>query len=128
MNEKIAFPAEQLCNLAISILQITSLEERILNALACKELYGMQIIEAFDDVSGGEVTISLGTLYPVLARLEKQSFIVSREVKGSTLSKGGSRRKVHTITQQGLKALSDAQKLRNDLYQWKPAYGSEVYT
>jgi PadR family transcriptional regulator, regulatory protein PadR len=109
------------------IVQLTSLEETILTALTGKKLYGLQIIDAFYEASEGKRTISLGTLYPVLARLEKQGLITSTEVKGSTLSKGGAKRKFYMISPTGLQALSETQHFRNELHRWKPGYGNEAY-
>jgi PadR family transcriptional regulator, regulatory protein PadR len=129
MNTSVANGAstrELLQEFAVSIIQLTSLEETILTTLTGKKLYGLQIISAFSEASNGSRTISLGTLYPILNRLEKQELIISMEVKGSTISKGGSKRKFYTITLKGTQALSEIQKFRSELYQWKPGYGNEA--
>jgi PadR family transcriptional regulator, regulatory protein PadR len=119
---------ELIQELAMSVVQLTSLEETILTALTGRKLYGLQIINAFSETSGGRRNISIGTLYPILNRLEKQELISSEEVKGSTIAKGGSKRKFYTITPKGHQALSDIRIFRSDLHQWMPGYGNESYT
>jgi PadR family transcriptional regulator, regulatory protein PadR len=109
------------------ISQLSSVDEAILTVLSGKELYGLQVIDAFNEVSNGARNISIGTLYPVLARLEKQGFISSRLHDGSTLSKGGSRRKFFKVTESGAYILSENQLFRNQLRQWKPGYGETAY-
>ena len=108
--------------------QLSATDESILNAFFGKELYGLQIIEAFNEVSKGTRTISIGTLYPILSRMEKQGLVSSQFHNGSSLAKGGARRKLYKVTQSGLYALSENQRFRNELRQWEPGYGSSVYT
>jgi PadR family transcriptional regulator, regulatory protein PadR len=111
-----------------SVNFFSTFEEIILIALSHHELYGLQIVNAVKDVSGGSRTISLGTLYPILGRLEKQELISSRLHNGSTLSKGGARRKFFKITEAGSHSLSEIQNFRNGLHQWRPSYGETAYT
>jgi PadR family transcriptional regulator, regulatory protein PadR len=110
-----------------TVPQISGIDEGILTALVGNKLYGLQIIDAFNQVSNGTRTISVGTLYPVLARLEKQGLISSELHDGSTLSKGGARRKFYELTETGTYVLSENQRFRNELYQWKPGYGESAY-
>jgi PadR family transcriptional regulator, regulatory protein PadR len=106
---------------------LSSVEEAILTVLHGNELYGLQIVDAFKEVSQGAKTINVGTLYPILGRMEKQGLISSRLHDGSTLAKGGSRRKYFRITETGSHVLSETQRFRNNLHRWKPAYGEAVY-
>jgi PadR family transcriptional regulator, regulatory protein PadR len=109
-------------------LRLSSLDETILILLSShKELYGLQIVKAFDEVSGGKKQLSIGTLYPVLGRLEKQKLITSKLHDGSTLAKGGARRKFFKITESGALALSKSRSFKNDMYQWRPAYGETAW-
>lgn len=107
--------------------QLSSIDEAILIAMSGKELYGLQIVSAFNAASNGTRTISSGTLYPILTRLEVKQLISSRFHNGSNIAKGGARRKLFKITDLGRLSLSEAQKFRNELYQWRPAYGEAVY-
>jgi PadR family transcriptional regulator, regulatory protein PadR len=110
-----------------TIPKLSSIDEAILIAMSGKELYGLQIVDAFNTASDGTRTISSGTLYPILTRLELKQLISSRFHNGSNLAKGGARRKLFKITDLGRLSLSEAQKFRNDLYQWRPTYGEAVY-
>jgi PadR family transcriptional regulator, regulatory protein PadR len=107
--------------------QLSNVDEAILIVMSSRELYGLQIVEAFNEASDGSRTINPGTLYPILTRLEVKKLISSRLHDGSTLAKGGSRRKLFKITDSGLLALSETQRFRNELRQWEPAYGTAVY-
>ena len=95
-------------------------EELVLIALTGNELYGLQIIDAFKTTSEGKHNISIGVLYPLLARLEKRGLISSRMENGSVLFKGGARRKFFKITKAGTFTLNEAQYLRNNLRNWSP--------
>ncbi len=108
-------------------LGLSSLDETILILLSSNELYGLQVVDAFNEVSKGRKKLSLGTLYPVLGRLEKQKLIISRLHDGTTLAKGGARRKFFKITQSGAHALSESRRFKNELYQWRPGYGEAVW-
>ncbi len=102
--------------------QITPIEEEILCCLYSQELYGLQIVEAFNEVSQGKRRISIGTLYPVLARLEKKGFLSSRMSSQPIRSKGGARRKYFKITEKGTYALSNAEAFRRKLTKWEPSF------
>jgi PadR family transcriptional regulator, regulatory protein PadR len=103
------------------VSRLSSTDEDILNALYGKELYGLLILDAFNE--SGARNISVSTLYPILGRMEKQGLISSRLDDGSSLAKGGARRKWYKITQSGLYALSESQRYRTELNQWQPGYG-----
>jgi DNA-binding PadR family transcriptional regulator len=49
----------------------------ILTALAAEPLHGYGIVQAVDDLSGGEVKLRPGTLYGALDRLADQKLIVA---------------------------------------------------
>jgi PadR family transcriptional regulator, regulatory protein PadR len=106
------------------VSRLSSTDEDILNVLYGKELYGLLILDAFNE--SGARTISASTLYPILGRMEKQGLISSRLDDGSTLARGGARRKWYKITQSGSHALAESQRFRNELNQWKPIYGEVI--
>ena len=101
--------------------QISPIEEEVLCCLYSQELYGLQIVEAFNEVSQGKRRMSIGTLYPVLARLEKKGLLSSRMSSKPIRSKGGARRKYFKITERGTYALSNAEAFRRSLTKWEPA-------
>ena len=100
---------------------LSELEECILSALLGRELYGMQIIQAFEEASYGKRRLSVGTLYPLLHRLEQRRYVLSRMEEHTSGSRGGARRKYFKITQMGAQRLAESQSLRDRLYSWQPA-------
>jgi PadR family transcriptional regulator, regulatory protein PadR len=99
---------------------ISPLEDEVLSVLLGRELYGLQICRAFEEASDGRRRISAGTLYPILARLEKKGLVTSRMATRPTDSKGGAKRKYFQITRRGSLALADAERFRNHLAAWQP--------
>lgn len=103
-------------------ITISKLEEEILNVLAGKEkIYGLQIIEAFEASSNGKRNIGVGSLYPTLSRLEEKGLVTSWMEHRPTDDRGGARRKYFRITQLGLMVMTEAEKFRRKLYEWRPA-------
>lgn len=74
--------------------------------------YGFQISQAFEKISSGERKLSVGTLYPLLSRLEKKGLITSQMADKSTNKSGGARRKYFAITSKGSEALAQASRFR----------------
>lgn len=103
---------------AVDKNQISPIEEDILHVLLGHELYGLQICQAFEEASGGKRRMSVGTLYPVLARLEAKGLVTSRMEDNPN---GGARRKYFRITRGGSTALAEAQTFREQLSKWIPA-------
>lgn len=99
--------------------QISPIEEDILNLLLGRELYGLQICRAFEEASGGTRRMSVGTLYPVLARLERKGLVLSRMEDNPN---GGARRKYFRITPGGSKVLLEAKDFREKLSAWSPVH------
>jgi PadR family transcriptional regulator, regulatory protein PadR len=103
-------------------------DELILLSLYGKEMYGLQIVEAIEEATKGSRKINVGTVYPVLSRLEDMGLVSSEVVDGATLAKGGSRRKFYKLTKNGLNILSENQRIRNNLQNASPpGYGNTVY-
>lgn len=100
--------------------QISPIEEEVLTVLLGRELYGLQICEAFEQASNGKRRMSIGTLYPVLARLERKGLVTSRMAARPTDDKGGARRKYFQITRRGSHALAEADQFRKQLSEWQP--------
>jgi len=61
--------------------------------------HGYSLMSAITEVSHGRVNMGPGTLYGVLARIQKEGLI--------TLSEDDGRRKVYTITDEGQEALKN---------------------
>lgn len=95
-------------------------EEIILMLLSGKELYGLQIIHAIAQVSGGTRKVNLGSLYPALHNLEGKKLIVARWGDEGSEEKNAARRRYYKHTQKGSEVLSALQSFHKGLVEWKP--------
>ena len=73
----------------------------LLSLLAEGESYGYALLRRIEELSGGALAWSDGTLYPVLHRLEDEGLIVSVW----RVSEAGRRRKYYSLTAAGRQAL-----------------------
>ena len=80
------------------------LQTCILSVISEGETYGYQIIQDLSQY--GFEHIKDGTLYPILSRLEKKKYIVSR-IGSSSL---GPKRKYFEVTKEGIKHIEDFKK------------------
>jgi len=86
-----------------------SLDVLVLSALADASKYGYLIQKHVRDATSGKASLSAGTLYPLLHRLEAQKLI-----KSSWEDSTGRRRKWYSLTAAGRKRLaSDARQLQS---------------
>ena len=86
-----------------------SLEMLLLALVREEERYGYELGAALEERSGGELSVSGGTLYPVLYRLEEDGHLETRwEAEGR-----GAPRKYYDITETGRK------ELERRLAQWR---------
>ncbi len=99
---------------------LSALEEDIITLLDCNELYGLQIIKAIEEASGGKRKLGVGSLYPTLHRLEKKGFIQSKWGDDHPEERGGARRKYYEITGLGRRVLRESQETRANLAKWQP--------
>lgn len=102
-------------------INLSKLEEELLSLLIGRELYGLQIIQAFAEASQGNRQISIGTLYPTLSRMEEKGLVSSRMENRPSDDKGGARRKYFKITREGMFLLAEAENFRKHLSQWQPS-------
>jgi DNA-binding PadR family transcriptional regulator len=82
----------------------------ILSVLAEGPLYGYAITKSVAGRSSGEVRLTPGVLYPLLAKLEKQGHITSswetvRSERNESDSEGGRKRKWYRLSAKGRKRL-----------------------
>lgn len=75
----------------------------ILTALARGKLHGYGIMSAVEELSEGRISLSTGTLYGALERLQKDDFVA---FAGSE-SDGGPPRRYYELTESGRKLLQD---------------------
>ncbi len=104
-------------------LNLTLIEEAILNALMFRERYGLEIINAIAQASNSERTIGFSSLYPTLRKLEKRGFVTSRWGDEAPEETTGARRRYYKITRSGLQALEKKQQFLKALQQLQPALG-----
>jgi PadR family transcriptional regulator, regulatory protein PadR len=95
-------------------VRLSAIDEDILTALLGRELYGLEILDELNP--GRPITLSFGSLYPALNRLEKKGYLSWRwgdEQEGT----GGARRKYYKVTGLGASALNEVQQYRSALAQ-----------
>jgi PadR family transcriptional regulator, regulatory protein PadR len=74
-----------------------SLELIVLHLLSLGEAYGYEIVTKLADLTGGDLEVSDGTLYPVLYRLERAGWV---DVRWETPERGVPR-KYYRLTRAG---------------------------
>ncbi len=104
-------------------LNLTLTEESILNALLFRERYGLEIMNAIAEASGGRKTIGFSSLYPNLRKLEKRGFVTSRWGDETPEETTGARRRYYKITGSGITAVNQKQEYLDALRNLKPAWG-----
>lgn len=62
-----------------------------------REMCGVDIMEAVDEISKGRVRVGPGTLYALLSKFEKEDMIIETEVQG--------RKRSYIITEKGKEIL-----------------------
>ena len=94
--------------------KLTLNELKVLSAIQFKERYGLEIIKTIKEEAN--TTLHLGTLYNLLARLEKKNFVSSRS-GDETEKRGVNRRRYYRLKGPGEKALNSAKQ--SLLFLWK---------
>ena len=74
--------------------------------------YGLTIMKLISEITVKEW--SIGAIYDPLYRLEKKG-IVSSKLTAPTPERGGRSKRIYTVTQVGIEALMEQQKVRNVL-------------
>jgi len=98
--------------------ELSAINETVLLTLYKKQRYGLEIIEMVSLASNGWLQINVGTLYPLLHKLEKEGLIQSLESDESLQTRGGHLRKYYLITEAGRQALLNAENVRLRLRLW----------
>jgi len=88
---------------------------QVLLALRSGPLHGYGIMKAVEEASGGSVTIELGSLYRMIARLLSTGLIAQAE-SGADVTHAGKARRNYRVTSLGLEvARAEARRLRDAL-------------
>ena len=104
-------------------LDLTLIEEAILNALMFRDRYGLEIMYAIAQASNGERSIGFSSLYPTLRKLEKRGFVTSRWGDEAPEKTTGARRRYYKLTGSGLQAMEKKQQFLKALQQLEPVLG-----
>jgi len=89
-----------------------ALELLVLRLLRTEPLNGWDIMHRLQLVSGDVLSVTAGSLYPALHRLEARGFVSA----SWTLSENNRRARVYRITPAGRKALRDGKKKVQELF------------
>ncbi|WP_366514213.1 PadR family transcriptional regulator [Moorena sp. SIO3I6] len=82
-----------------------------------KGVYGLDIQRAFRECSGGNESISLGSLYSLLKRMRKKGYVKSCE--GDAIG-GGAKRQYYSLTETGESVVRYADEFFARLRNWSP--------
>jgi DNA-binding PadR family transcriptional regulator len=83
-------------------------------------IYGLDIQRAIADCSGGNESISVGTLYSSLKRLRSRGFVTS--VEGDPIA-GGAKRQYYHLTESGRAVVNYSNNFISRLSAWIPGRG-----
>jgi PadR family transcriptional regulator, regulatory protein PadR len=94
-------------------------EELVLLAVGMlfDDAYGLAIVDALEKETGRNVMMS--AVHKALVRLEDKGHLKSR-MGGATEMRGGRDKRLYTLTQSGVKALSQSRELRNGMWKQVP--------
>jgi PadR family transcriptional regulator, regulatory protein PadR len=99
---------------------LTTTQELLMSVLRSKELYGLEIARSISEATDGEYQIPVGSLYPILQRLEKKGYIESYYGNEALEIRGGARRRYYRLTGLGSSVLASVAQLRSNVYAWQP--------
>lgn len=95
-------------------VRLSAIDEDILTVLLGCELYGLEILDALNPER--PISLSFGSLYPALNRLEKKG-LISWRWGNAVEASAGARRKYYKVTGAGSHALHTVQQYRAVLSQ-----------
>jgi transcriptional regulator len=87
-----------------------STELLVLSLLEQRTRHGYEIGKLIDQRSGGKLHFRIGSLYPILCRLEERGLLTSRWVERA----GERRRRYYKLTAAGRKVLAQERGVWND--------------
>lgn len=107
--------------MTIRDLELGAIQAHILYHATIEPIYGSWMAE---ELAHHGYTLSYGTLYPMLHRMQQQGLLVCEEQR-----EGSQMRKYYRATEQGVRALEQLRLLIRELYQElvmeRPAASSE---
>ena len=101
-------------------------EETVLIALRNRELYGLQIVKALEQVTDGKRRIGLDHFTQRSTSWKRKGWSNLGGETKHRKKKGAARRKYYTITNTGERALREAEQVRNQLARWNRSPGEDI--
>lgn len=103
-------------------MKLSAVEELIITVLVVQRrpLYGLEIIQQINEAADKH-SVSFGSLYPALKRLEIKGFLESNWGEETLKERGGARRKYYSVTSDGREAFETVRSIRNSLLSPVPA-------
>jgi len=92
--------------------KLTILEEAIMLAIVSVPRYGTDISDVVDVASSGQHSLSPGTLYPALKRLERRGLIKGMERSEQREIRRGHNRRYYQVTREGITVLQAVENTR----------------
>lgn len=96
----------------------TPREQIILFAIGEHERYVLAIQDAISECSYGTESISIGTLYPTLRRLEQRGLVISRPGREISADRCNKKRKYFSLTDDGKAAVATILTFYQKLLSW----------
>lgn len=90
---------------------VTATQELLMSVIESRQMYGIQISDTIKAATKGKKIIPVGSLYPILKRLEARGFLKS-EWGEATEEREGARRKYYSLTGAGHSALAETRSIR----------------
>ncbi len=87
-------------------MALDRLDLLVLKALALAPLHGYGIGQRIAQLSGGDITVTLGALYPALQRLERTGLVAAEW----SVSENNRKARYYTLTGAGRRRLASGQK------------------
>ena len=100
-------------------IRLSALEQDILTLLIGREFYGLKIINAMKNAFEGSRPIGVGSLYPMLHKMEQKGLIRSWWGEETPEERGHARRRYYTATGFGERVLAFTQLRRQSLAAWQ---------
>ncbi|MEO0648921.1 MAG: PadR family transcriptional regulator [Cyanobacteria bacterium J06650_10] len=99
-------------------IKTTPTEQLILFAIGESERYGLAIQSAIKECSNGETTISTGSLYPTLQKLEDKELVTSRPGSEVSSERCDRKRRYFRLSNAGKAVLADILTFQEKLLSW----------
>lgn len=98
--------------------KITPTEQLVLFAIGENERYGLAIQDAIKACSNGEITLSIGSLYPTLQKLESKELVTSRPGSEVSSQRCDRKRRYFRLSDAGKTVLADVLAFQKRLLSW----------